>query len=201
MSENKDYGNHVKRMGMIAPLTSKESKILADLHTLKTYKKNTIIDKQGTVSKAVYYLNEGILAMEYKKKSKVFIRDFIFKNSPALVYPSFYLQEPSRYSIRAVTDCNVWELTKENFEIGKEKIPNLQIIAFKITNLFHRNIEKRFESLITQTAEERYVDLVKNHPKIINSISLKMIASYLGITDVALSRIRSRLAKKGYANH
>ena len=92
------------------------------------------------------------------------------------------------------------KLTKENFEIGKEKIPNLQIIAFKITNLFHKNIEKRFESLITQTAEERYVDLVKNHPKIINSISLKMIASYLGITDVALSRIRSRLAKKGNIN-
>ena len=198
---NKNYGSHVERMGMIAPLTPKESKILAELHTLKTYKKNTIIDKQGTISKAVYYLNEGILAMEYKKKSKVFIRDFIFKNSPALVYPSFFLQEPSRYSIRTVTDCNVWELTKENFEIGKKKIPNLQIIAFKITNLFHRNIEKRFESLITQTAEERYVDLVKNHPKIINSISLKMIASYLGITDVALSRIRSRLAKKGSANH
>ena len=201
MRNNKNYGSHVERMGMIAPLTPKESKILAELHTLKTYKKNTIIDKQGTISKAVYYLNEGILAMEYKKKSKIFIRDFIFKNSPALVYPSFYLQEPSRYSIRTVTDCNVWELTKENFEIGKEKIPNLQIIAFKITNLFHRNIEKRFESLITQTAEERYVDLVKNHPKIINSISLKMIASYLGITDVALSRIRSRLAKKGNINH
>ena len=200
MRNNKNYGSHVERMGKIAPLTPKESKILAELHTLKTYKKNTIIDKQGTISKAVYYLNEGILAMEYKKKSKVFIRDFIFKNSPALVYPSFFLQEPSRYSIRTVTDCNVWELTKENFEIGKEKIANLQIIAFKITNLFHRNIEKRFESLITQTAEERYVDLVKNHPKIINSISLKMIASYLGITDVALSRIRSRLAKKGNIN-
>ena len=201
MGNKKDYGNHVKRMGLIAPLTSEESKILAELHTLKTYKKGTIIDEQGTVSKAVYYLNDGILAMEYKKKSKVFIRDFIFKNSPALVYPSFYLQEPSRYSIRTITDCNVWELSKENFEIGKKKIPNLQIIAFKITNLFHRNIEKRFESLITQTAEERYVDLVKNHPKIINSISLKMIASYLGITDVALSRIRSRLAKKGNINH
>ena len=196
MKSNENYGSHVERMGMIAPLTPKESKILVELHTLKIYKKNTIIDKQGTISKAVCYLNEGILAMEYKKKSKVFIEDFIFKNSPALVYPSFYLQEPSMYSIRAVTDCNVWKLTKENFEIGKEKIPNLQIIAFKITNLFHRNIEKRFESLITQTAEERYVDLVKNLPKIINSISLKMIAYYLGITDVALRRIRSRLAKK-----
>ena len=80
-------------MGMIASLTSKESKILAELHTLKTYKKNTIIDKQGTISKAVYYLNEGILAMEYKKNQKFsleisylkthqlsFIPAFIFKN-------------------------------------------------------------------------------------------------------------------------
>jgi hypothetical protein len=90
----------------------------------------------------------------------------------------------------------MWELTKENFEIGKKKIPNLEIIAFKITNLFNRNIEKRFDSMITKTAENRYLELVENHPKIIQSISLKMIASYLGITDVTLSITRSRLSKK-----
>ena len=94
--------------------------------------------------------------------------------------------------MRAVTDCNAWVLNKENFEIGEKKTPNLQIIVFKITNLFHRNIEKRFESLITQTDIERFVDLVNNHPMIIISISLKIIASYLGITDVALSRIGSK---------
>ena len=90
----------------------------------------------------------------------------------------------------------MWQLTKENFEIGKKKIPNLEIIAFKITNLFNRNIEKRFVSMITKTAENRYLELVENHPKIIQSISLKMIASYLGITDVTLSITRSRLSKK-----
>ena len=90
----------------------------------------------------------------------------------------------------------MWELTKENFEIGKKKIPNLKIIAFKITNLFNRNIEKRFVSMITKNAENRYLELVENHPEIIQSICLKMIAPYLGITDVALSRIRSRLSKR-----
>ena len=134
------------------------------------------------------------------KKIKNLYKRFHLQKFASPSLSKFFLQEQSSYSIRAVTDCNVWELTKENFEIGKKKIPNLQIIAFKITNLFHRNIEKRFESLITLTAEERYVDLLKNHPMIINSISLKMITSYLGITDVALSRIRSRLAKKGIAN-
>ena len=80
MRNNKNYGSHVERMGMIAPLTPKESKILAELHTLKTYKKDTIIDERGNISKAVYHLSEGILAMEYKKNSIVFIRDFIFEN-------------------------------------------------------------------------------------------------------------------------
>ena len=51
--------------------------------------------------------------------------------------------------------------------------------------------------MITKSAEERYIDLVKNHSKIILPISLKMVASLLGITDVALSRIRSRLSKRG----
>ena len=188
--------SHVHRMSKIASLNQEEKKLLGALHTRKQYKKKSVIDQQGTISKAVYYLNKGILSMEYQHGSKVFIRDFIFEDSPALVYPSFYLKEPSRYSIKAVTDCDVWELTKENFEIGKKKIPNLEIIAFKITNLFHQNIEKRFESMITKTAENRYLELVENHPKIIQKISLKMIASYLGITDVALSRIRSRLSKR-----
>ena len=196
MLEIKSENSHVDRMSKIAPLSEKEKKLLATLHTRKQYKKNSVIDQQGTVSKAVYYLNKGILSMEYQHGMKVFVRDFIFKDSPALVYPSFYLEEPSRYSIKAVTDCDVWELTKENFEIGKKKIPSLEIIAFKITNLFHQNIERRFESMITKSAEHRYLELVENHPRIIQSISLKMIASYLGITDVALSRIRSRLSKK-----
>ena len=188
-------------MSKIASLNEQEKIILGALHSRKQYKKKSVIDQQGTISKSVYYLNKGILSMEYQHGSKVFVRDFIFRDSPALVYPSFYLEEPSRYSIKAVTDCDVWELTKENFEIGKRKIPNLEIIAFKITNLFHQNIEKRFESMITKSAEDRYLELVENHPKIIQSISLKMIASYLGITDVALSRIRSRLSKRVAKNY
>ena len=189
--------NYIERMAKIAYLSSDDKLFLSNLFELKTYKKGVMIDRQGKVSKAVYYVNEGILSMEYNKKSKIFVKDFVFKNSPALVYPSFYDNEPSRYSIRALTDCEVYKLSKENFEIGKKKISNLRLIAFKITNLFHKNIEERFESMITKNPEERYLSMIENHPEIIHSVSLKMIASYLGITDVALSRIRSRLAKRG----
>lgn len=197
MKNQRATENYIERMAKIAYLSSEDKLFLADLFEQKTYKKGSIIDTQGKISKAVYYVKKGILSMEYNKRSKIFIKDFVFKNSPAIVYPSFFVNEISRYSIRALTDCAVYKLSKKNFEIGKKKIPNLQIIAYKITSLFHINIEKRFEFLITKNPEERYKSMIKNHPEIIQTVSLKMIASYLGITDVALSRIRSRLAKRG----
>ena len=80
-------------MSKIAPLSDKEMKILADLHILKDYKKNTVIDKQGSISGAVYYLNQGIMAMEYEQDSKTFVRDFIFENSLVFIisiHPIFF---------------------------------------------------------------------------------------------------------------
>ena len=54
----------------------------------------------------------------------------------------------------------------------------------------------RSESLLTQTAEERYVDLLDNHPDLLNRVSLSHISSYLGIKGPSLSRIRAQVARK-----
>ena len=77
--------SYLERMKKISFLSGDEMIILSKLHIRKDYKKNAVIDQQGTVSKSVYYLNSGILSMEYLNESKVFVRDFIFENSPALV--------------------------------------------------------------------------------------------------------------------
>ena len=56
------------------------------------------------------------------------------------------------------------------------------------------NISNRLESLLTQNPEQRYKNLLNENPKLLHEIPLKMIASYLGVTDVALSRIRKRIS-------
>ena len=56
------------------------------------------------------------------------------------------------------------------------------------------NISNRLESLLTQNPEQRYKSLLNENPKLLHEIPLKMIASYLGVTDVALSRIRKRIS-------
>ena len=158
--------------------------------------KNTILTEQGDVSREVYYLESGMMAMTYTRNKKTFVKDFILENDPAMVYPSFFTEEPSSYSIITLTACVVQVLTKKNYELAKDKIPSMRSIAFKITNQGHKNIEKRFKSLLTLSAEERYIELLNNKPHLLLNIPLKLIASYLGITDVALSRIRNRITKK-----
>ncbi len=74
----------------MAPLTSKESKILSELYILKIHKINTIIDEQGIVGKAVYCLNKVILASEYKKEQKVFHRDPSKIHYPSHILASIY---------------------------------------------------------------------------------------------------------------
>ena len=72
----------------------------------------------------------------------------------------------------------------------------MKSIALTSTNHGHMALEKRFESILTLTPEERYIDLLQNNPEMINKIPVGMIASYLGVSKQSLSRIRRRLTNK-----
>ena len=181
-------------ISQIESLNDKEKKYLEKLFIQKDIKKNMYLIEQGLVSQEVYFLDNGLMAMIYHRNNKKFIKDFIFENNPAIVYPSFFNGEPSSYSIMAITDCSIQVITKENYELAKEKISKMKSIVYKLTNIGHQIIEDRFRSLITLTAEERYLELLNKKPHLLFNIPLKLIASYLGITNVALSRIRKRIS-------
>ena len=86
-------------------------------------------------------------------------------------------------------------MTKDSLNIAYAKIPLLKEIGNKLLLNGFVNISRRLESLLTLNPEQRYLKLLTENPKLIHKISLKKIASYLGITDVALSRIRRRISQ------
>ena len=94
----------------------------------------------------------------------------------------------------AVTDIKCRTITSGDLEIAYKKIPPLRDIAYEMLMVGFVNISNRLESLLTQNPEQRYRNLLKENPNLLHKIPLKMIASYLGITDVALSRIRKRIS-------
>jgi len=67
----------------------------------------------------------------------------------------------------------------------------------RILVLFHYDLlQKRMLGMIKDTAENRYIKLCSKHPDVFQNVSLKVIASYLGITDTSLSRLRKGLSHK-----
>ena len=134
--------------------------------------------------------------MVYEKKDKHYIRDFVFQNTPAVAFPSFFNNKPSRYSIKSLTNSTLETITKKNYIEACLKIPKMKSIALTGTNHGHIALEKRFEAILTLTPEERYIDLLQNNPEMVKKIPVGLIASYLGISIQSLSRIRKRLASK-----
>ena len=175
----------------------KSDRIFFDnLCSVKQINRNETLIKTGEIAKEAYFLKKGMMIMIYEKKGKKYIRDFIFDNTPAVAFPSFFNNKPSRYSIKTLTSCTLEILTKRDYIKACIKIPKMKSIALTATNHGHMTLEKRFEAILTLTPEERYIDLLKNNPSMVNQISIGLIASYLGISIQSLSRIRNRLAKK-----
>ena len=129
------------------------------------------------------------------QKTKKFIRDFYFPPHIFTEQESFEKQIPAKFSIICVTEISCHFMSKDNLENAYNRIPNLKGIANNLLFTGFVNISNRLESLLTLNPEKRYLKLLNENPKLLHEIPLKMIASYLGVTDVALSRIRSRISK------
>ena len=109
---------------------------------------------------------------------------------------SFLTDEPSRYNIEALEDCELLLITKPSWDILLEKVPAFERY-FRI--LIQNNLiatQRRLISSMTETAEEQYTKLIAGFPTCLQRVPQHMIASFLGITPETLSRIRSQMAAR-----
>lgn len=180
----------------IAENTSLSSEQIAELgakFASKSSKAGNYLIRAGEVCRKLMFLEEGCMSMVYERDNKSFIKDFIFENSFASVYESFITSEPARYSLKAITPCRFQSIARHDLEKFYQSIPQLKALAASQTEAAYLNVTRRMESLITLSAEERYLELLERRPKLLAEVPLYLIASYLGITDVALSRIRKKV--------
>jgi CRP-like cAMP-binding protein len=109
---------------------------------------------------------------------------------------SFFKQVPSGEYMQALTDCKTWRLTYKDMQDSFHSIPEFR--EFGRSNIIdsYGLLKQRMLSSLHETAEERYAKLINSSPGILQNAPLKNIASYLGITDTSLSRIRKEFVRK-----
>jgi len=120
---------------------------------------------------------------------------FVKENNFVLKMDSFLDQTPSPESIEAVTDGELLLLTRDDFLVVKESIPFFQATLAKIAADFLMEITNFNRSLIDLEAKEKYLAFMEKYPTILNRVKLSYIASFLGMTQSTLSRIRKEVFK------
>lgn len=151
-----------------------------------------ILLNEGEIAKHVHFIKKGCLREWFNKDGKDITFQFFFEGQPVASIDSFVNCKPSLFTIESIEPSVLLSIGKDDFEGLLETYP-----AFN--DQFHRFIFQRFRnygqlflSRIKDTPQERYKDLLNNHPEIIQRVPQYYIASFLGITPISLSRIRNR---------
>lgn len=117
-------------------------------------------------------------------------------------YESFLTQQPSDVTIEAMEDCEVLYFSREVMYRLYRLYPKYETMGRMIAESVYMCAMERLKTFLLNSPEERYRRFLQNHEAalILERVPQHYIASYLGITPVSLSRIRSRVAKNGAAN-
>lgn len=159
----------------------------------RDFNKKSIILKTNQTEKYLSFIEKGIIRYFIFKVSNDVTFDFSFKNEFTSAYDSFLTQQPVKYNVQALTNTILWSIKYEDLQdiYTNTSLGNL-LGRIAAENLFLLKTKREID-LLNDTAQERYTKLFTEQPKLIKQIPLKYIASYIGITPQALSRIRKRI--------
>jgi len=157
-------------------------------------RKNEYFSQAGKVPKYVGFVIDGVFRFcYYNNKGEEVTHYFIDENNFVTDYPRFQVEALASEYIQAVTDGKVLVFSKKNWDDISNTIVGWEVIASKIERKCLMNsIEKR-SPLVSEDATSRYLSFIEQFPKLVNRIPLSYIASYLGITQQSLSRIRKNI--------
>lgn len=158
------------------------------------YPKKSIILEIGQIENYLYFIEKGTIRFFTPKIENDMTFGFCFENQFVSAYDSFITQKPSNYQLETLSECILWRISHQDLqEVYKNTAIGNTVGRLIAENLFLIKSEREL-SFINQTAEERYLSLFKSRPNLFKEIPLKYIASYIGVTPQALSRIRKRIS-------
>lgn len=158
----------------------------------------TILLNEGEISKKLFLIEKGCIRVWCNNNGKDITTQFFFENNMVSSIDSFRNKTPSLATIETIEPCIIWWIHKRDADRIIEEIKEIPSLRDMFINtIFERtfNYMSHFFSYIKDTPQERYLHLIKEKPQIVQRIPQHYIASYLGITKVHLSRIKSQLTK------
>jgi len=176
-------------------LNKQQTDLITSKATVLELRKDDYYWEAGKNVRQIGFITDGVLRVfYYTKNGEENTRYFVDENHLILDGPENdgnYI--PSEY-LEAIMDCKLVVFSKKNWQDISETIVGWDNIIQKIMAKHHREKIERRSELVSQDATTRYLDFLEKFPSLANRVPLSFIASYLGITQSSLSRIRKNIS-------
>lgn len=160
------------------------------ISSIVTIKKNKNLQPIGHTCKTIYFINKGVARIYYFKEDTDITEGFYFENNIIARVESLFTGKPSPKAIQILEDAEIVGINANQLFKLYDTFPEIERLFRKIFESAYLETVHRLEGIQFHSAEERYKALLQEAPDVLKKIPLKYIASYLGITQVTLSRIR-----------
>lgn len=159
-----------------------------------------VLLEEGAISRKMHWIESGCIRAGFNQDGKDITFQFFFEKNMVASLESFWRNIPSEITLETIEPCILW--VAEGAQV-KEKLQAIQQVP-ELRELFVETVmDRTFDymrhclSYIKDTPQQRYVNLIREKPQLLQRVPQHYIASYLGISKVHLSRIRSKMLKEG----
>lgn len=178
-------------------ISQKDLEKFLSLTRVTRIKKNDFFINEGSFAKYIAFVNSGVLySYSVDEKGDKHVVQIALENHWISDLFSFLSNEPSLFNVQAIENSELTLLNRDNFEKACDTIPAFERFFRILIQNAYVSSQRRVSRIYGNTAEERYLKLVKDNPKILQSVPQHYIASFLGIKPQSLSRIRKNLYNK-----
>ncbi|MGE6352800.1 Crp/Fnr family transcriptional regulator [Flavobacterium sp. NPDC079362] len=156
----------------------------------------TVLLEEGEISKKLFIIEKGCIRVWFNNNGKDLTTQFFFENQSVASIESFMKKFPSPVVIETIEPSIIWWIHKDDLDKILEEIKEIPELRDRLINMFFErtfDYMKHFVSFIKDSPIQRYLNLIKERPQVIQRVPQHYIASYLGISTVHLSRIKSKL--------
>lgn len=186
-----------KKIDEIITVTDDDFEYCKTLFLPKKLRKKHYLLQEGDVCRYTAFVEKGILrTYTVDDKGAEHILQFGMEGWWSADLYSFFTKEPSIFNTEAVEDCELLLITQPSWDLLLEKLPAFERY-FRI--LLQNNLvvtQRRLMGSLSETAEQKYLNLIQAFPDFVQRVPQHMIASYLGITRETLSRIRGQISAR-----
>lgn len=185
----------IKRLNSLYQMDEALTHKVRSFTKISEYKSGAFILKEGQVCNKACMVATGLVRSYYMNDGRDITSRFMEEGSIITSWPSYYTQLPGNEFIEATEDTILLCLNYTDIQKLYAEYPEFNIVGRRqVEHAFYLS-EQRTQMLRKHTAEEKYKFFLENHPTLLQRVALKHIATYLGMSEETLSRIRSRFHK------